>query len=188
MALAPLAAVADLLLRGVDTSHSTRTAKALDVASSAVRDAAGAVISEVTSTLTLNALHDTFLPLPGPVTAVTSATVNGVPVTAYENRGDGLHLSGGWSAGPIVVTFTHGLPEVPEDIVDLTCNLATAWLNHVAEGGGSTAGLESVRLDDDAEAYSDEFAGQVSPVFIPEVTRQWLRARFGGGVTVVETR
>jgi hypothetical protein len=85
------------------------------------------------------------------------------------------------------VTFTHGLAVVPADIVDLTCVLAKAWLDHVADGGTSTAGLKSVRIDDAAEGYTDEAAGQVSPVFIPEVTRRWLAARFSGGVAVVET-
>jgi hypothetical protein len=76
---------------------------------------------------------------------------------------------------------------VPADIVDLTAQLATAWLRHQSEGGGSTAGLTSARLDDAAETYSAESAGQVSPVYIPAVTRQWLAARFGGGAMVVET-
>lgn len=189
MALAPLAVTADLALRGVDTdSNPPRVAKALDVASAAVRDAAGAVISQVTSTLTMNALHDTFLPLPGPITDVSAATVNGAAVTSYVIEDGGLTLDGGWGAGDIEVTFTHGLAEVPEDLVDLTCNLAKAWLDHIAEGGGSTAGLTSVRVDDAAEGYTDESAGQVSPVFVPEVTRQWLVARFGGGATVVGAR
>lgn len=189
MALATLAAEADLLARGVDpATDSTKMQTALKVASAAVRDAAGAVIGAVTSTLTLNALHDTFLPLPGPITAVSSVTVNGAAVTAYTIEDGGLSLDGGWGAGDISVTFTHGLPTVPDDIVDLTCNLAIAWLNHAALGAGSTAGLESVRIDDAAESYTDEAAGQVSPVFIPAVTRAWLAARFGGGATVVQTR
>jgi hypothetical protein len=187
MAHAPLATEADLLARW-PLLDDAQTTTALAVASDLVRDAAGAVISATTSTLTFNAQHDTFLRLPGPVTAVTSVTVAGVDVTGYDIEADGLHYGRGWASGTIVITFTHGLPEVPADIVDLTCNLAKAWLDHVREGGGSTAGLTSVRLDDGAEGYSDESAGQVSPVFVPDVTRQWLRARFGGGAAVVGTR
>lgn len=185
MAHAPLATVADLSERGI---VDDRAATALAVASAAIREAADAVISEATSTLTLRARHETFLPLPGPITAVASVTLGGAAVTAHEIDGDGLYLGSGWGRGDIVVTFTHGLPEVPADIVDLTCNLAKAWLDHATEGGGSTAGLSSVRLDDAAESYTDEHAGQVSPVFIPEITRNWLRARFGGGAAVVGTR
>lgn len=188
MTLTPLATSADLLVRGFAGDSPEREEVALRVASAAVRDAANAVIGEVTSTLTLNALHDTFLPLPGPVTGITSVTVNGVAVTAYEVEPDGLTLNCGWGAGAIEVTFTHGLATVPDDVVDLTCTLAKSWLDHTDQGGGSTAGLKSVRLDDAAEGYTDEAAGQVSPVFIPEITRHWLAARFGGGATVVHTR
>ena len=185
-ALAPLATAADLSARGVTNPRATT---ALAVASAAVRDAAGAVISQTTSTLTLRGHGETFLTLPGPVTAVTAASIAGVEVTEFEIELDGLHLDRGWSHGEdIAVTFTHGLATVPADIVDLTCQLAIAWLNHTEAGGGSTAGLTSVRLDDAAESYSDEAAGQITPVFIPEVTRQHLRARFGTSAQVVGFR
>jgi hypothetical protein len=117
-----------------------------------------------------------------------SVMVDGTAVTDYRNLGNGLWRRCGWACEPVPVTVaaTFGLAEVPADIVDLTCQLAVGWLLHDAEGGGSMAGLKSVRLDDAAEAYSDESAGQVSPVFIPAVTRAWLAARFGGGVFVVE--
>lgn len=185
MALAPLATTADLSDRNITQGALD---VALKVASAAIREAADAVISQTESTLTFPARHDTLLPLPGPIAAVTSVTVAGVAITAYEIEPEGLYLARGWGGGDISVTFTHGLPAVPDDIVDLTCNLAKAWLDHAAGGGGSTAGLKSVRLDDAAEGYSDESAGQVSPVFIPEITRNHLRARFGGGAKVVATR
>jgi hypothetical protein len=158
-----------------------------------VRDAAGAAISEETSTVRVNAGWGNLLGLPGPVTAVASVSVDGTTLSAdaYEVLPNGLWRRCGWAMCgapvPVVVTYTHGLAAVPEDIVDLTCNLAKAWLDHVAAGSGSTAGLTSVRLDDAAEGYTDESAGQVSPVYIPEVTRNWLARRFGGGVEVVET-
>lgn len=185
MALDPLAQTTDLPTAWQGHADAAR---ALNIASSAIRDAAGAVISEVTSTLNLNALWDTFLPLPGPITAVTAVTVNGSAVDSYTIEDGGLYLCGGWSGGDISVTFTHGLAEVPADIVELTCDLAVAWLQHRATGGGSTAGLTSARIDDAAETYSAEAAGQVSPVFIPEATRRWLANRFGGGALVAGTR
>lgn len=188
MAHAPLAVAADLTARGVDVSNTARINTALAVASAAVREAADAVISEVESTLTLRGSCDTFLQLPGPVTAVSAVTLAGAVVTAHEVETDGLYLGSGWGRGDIVVTFTHGLAEVPADIVDLTCDLAKEWLDHQDDGGGSTAGRTSLKVDDFAEGYSDESAGQVSPVYVPELTRNWLRARFGGGATVVGTR
>lgn len=188
MALAPLAVAADLSARGVDISNSARINLALSIATSAIRDAAGAVISSIESTLTFGPLCESFLPLPGPITSVSEVTVNGVETTSYTIEDGGLRLDGGWAAGDISVTFTHGLPIVPEDIVDLTCQLAIAWLNHTAEGGGSTAGLTSAALDDARETYSDESAGQVSPAFVPEITRRWLATRFGGGAQVVSFR
>lgn len=188
MALAPLAVAADLSARGVDVSNASRITLALSVASAAVREAAGAVISEVESTLTFNPLYETFLPLPGPITGVSEVTVNGVATTSYTIEEGGLRLLSGWSAGEVVATFTHGLAVVPEDIVDLTCQLAITWLDHAATGGGSTAGLANVKLDDAAEGYTEEAAGQVSPLFIPQVTRTWLANRFGGGAQVVSFR
>jgi hypothetical protein len=53
MALAPLAEVASLEARGIDTSNTARLYELLDAASSAVRDAAGSAISRSTSTVTL---------------------------------------------------------------------------------------------------------------------------------------
>ena len=191
MALDPLAAAADLAARGIDVSDTARVAVALNVASAAIRDAAGVSIGEDTSTVVVNAGRGNLLGLPGPVTAVTSVTVDGDAVDAddYEVLPNGLWRHCGWGYVPLPVTvvYTHGLDPVPVDIVDLTCQLAIAWLNHTSAGGGSTAGLKTARLDDAAEGYTDEFAGQVSPVFIPEVTRNWLARRFGGGVEVVET-
>jgi len=190
MALAPLATVADLSDRGATTGALD---VALAVASDVVRDAAGCAISEETSTVVVNAGRGNILGLPGPVRSVALVSVEGAAVSAtdYETLPNGLWRHCGWSVCgrpvPVTVTYTHGLPEVPADIVDLTCQLAIAWLNHAAEGGGSTAGLESVKLDDAAESYSEESAGQVSPVYLPELTRQWLASRFGAGVAVVET-
>lgn len=185
MALEPLATMADLSDRGILDGHR---AAALKVASAAVREAADAVISQTVSTMTITARHDTHLPLPGPIAAVSSITIGGAAVTGFSIEPDGLTYYRGWGLGDVTVTFTHGLVEVPADIVDLTCNLAKAWLDHVAAGSGTTAGLKSVRLDDAAEDYDAESAGQVSPVYIPEITRRHLRARFGGGAKVVSTR
>lgn len=186
MALSPLASVADLADRKIYDSNATT---ALEVASSVIRDAAGVPISQTTATITTVAPTGRLLSLPGPVTEVTAVTLDGATVADWRNIGTGLWRACGWGCepAPVQVTATFGLADVPPDIVDLACNLAKAWLDHRGEGGGSTAGLSSVRIDDAAESYTDEAAGQVSPVFLPEATRRWLSARFSGGAFVVET-
>lgn len=191
MALAHLASAADLSLRYGALDGAVDVA--LSVASAAVRDAAGVAITEETSTVVVHGGPGRLLRLPGPVTSVASVTVDGdvLDVDSYVVMPEGLWRSGGWaSCGvPLAVTveFTHGLGSVPADVVDLTCQLAKSWLDHADAGGGSVAGLRSVKIDDAAESYTDEAAGQVSPVFIPAVTRNWLARRFGGGAVVVES-
>ncbi|WP_332644076.1 hypothetical protein [Aeromicrobium sp.] len=164
---------------------------ALDVASAAIREAAGNLIApSQTVTVSVTGAQLRLLALPRPVATITAVTIDGSAVTDYKALPEGLWRACGWGCVPTVVevSATFGLPEVPADITDLCVQLAVAWLLHRATGGGSTAGLKSVKLDDAAESYTDEAAGQVSPVFIPDSTRRWLAARFGGGgVTVVET-
>lgn len=183
MALTPLAAEADL-----PAGTTGDLARALKVASAAIRDAAGVPISEVTATVVVNAGSGHLLGLPGPITAVDTVLFDGTETTDFIAQPNGLWRGCGWghTPVPVTVTYTFGLAEVPDDIVDLTCQLALAWLQHQATGGGSTAGVSSARVDDAAETYTDEASGQVSPIFIPEVTRTWLARRFGGGVEVVE--
>lgn len=188
MTLPPLAEPTDLPSAWAEHADA---ATALDVASSAIRDAAEGPISQVTGTVTIDAPGGTKLSLPSPVRDITAVTLDGSPVTDYRSLGDGLWRRCGWGDdhAPVTVTATFGLPEAPPDIVQLCVDLAVAWLQHRTSGGGSTAGLSSARIDDADETYTDEAAGQITPVFIPEATRRWLSARFGGtgGVAVVET-
>ncbi len=187
MALTSLAALADLPSAWAADSDAQR---ALDVASSAIRDAAGAVIGpSQTSTITIRRPGcESLLRLPAPIVSVASVSVDGSAVTDYVLDDEGLYRCGGWAGDELEVTYTHGLAEVPADIVSMCTGLAVAWLLHRDGGGSSSPGVKSVKIDDGAEAYTDEAAGQVSPVFIPDVTRQWLRARFGSAVAVVSTR
>ena len=187
MALASLAAVADLPTARQEDPDAQ---KALDIASAAIRDAAGSAIGEVTGIVVVPAPSGRLLTLPGPVRDVTAVTADGQSITDYRNVGNGLWRACGWSCEPVEVSVaaTFGLGEIPPDVADMCVQLAVAWMLHRDEGGGSTAGLRSVRIDDAAESYTDEAAGQVSPVFIPDTTRTWLRARFGGGgAQVVES-
>lgn len=188
MALDPLAATSDLPSVWQDNDDADR---ALAVASAAIRAAAGCPISRITATVKTQATPANLLTLPGPVTSVSAVTYDddAVPADDYEVLPNGLWRHCGWGRTPVPVsvTCTFGLVDVPDDIIDLCTQLAVAWLEHRAAGGGSTAGLVAVSIDDAREQYTDEHAGQVSPVYIPKATRDWLKARFSGGAFVVVT-
>lgn len=187
MALDPLVTTGALLARTPDLTGNLTVA--LAAASAAVRDAARSTISQVASTVVVPAPTGSLLRLPGPVVSIDSIEVDGTVVTGWQTMPEGAWSLHGWGAvayAPVTVTYTHGLAEVPEDIVDLVCSLAAEWLRHQANGGGSVAGLESVKIDDAAESYTSEASGHVSPLFIPQIQRDELAARFGGGATVVE--
>lgn len=186
MTLAPLAEPTDLPTAWADHPDAQ---KAIDAASASIRDAAHGPISAFTGTITTDAPSGVKLSLPAPVREITAVTLDGSPVSDWRNLGDGLWRRHGWGHdhAPVAVTGTFGLATVPADIVQLCVDLAVAWLQHQTAGGGSTAGLKSVSIDDASESYTDEAASQVTPVFIPELTRDWLRARFGGGAYVVGT-
>jgi len=186
--LAPLATTADL---PAVWSGSDQAARALAVATDAIRDAAGVPITQMTSTVVIDGDHDVLLRLPGPIVrdSVTDVTIDGHPTTDYRVVAEGLWRRHGWTRhgepAPVEMTFTFGLPVVPADVGDLCVQLAVAWLQHDAAGGGSNAGVQMVRIDDAQEQYTAEGASAVSPVFIPAATRQWLRARFNAGAAVV---
>lgn len=166
---------------------------ALNVVSTKIREAARNAISELTSTMTVTRpTDDELLRLPGPVTAVSAVASAAGTVPSYDVDVEGIWTKDGssWaSLGPLTVTFTHGYDPVPADIIDMACSLALEWLKHQKAGGGSTAGLSSVSIDDAREAYTAEAAGQVTPVFIPQITKDELARRFGGaGATAVGGR
>lgn len=198
MALAPLATVADLTARGL-TIHEAEEAPVnvyLDVASTIVRQAAGCPISQTTSTVTLEGDASPWLSLPGvPVTSVASVVWDSDTVTDWKLRSSRLWRAAGWShrceACEITVTYTHGLPTVPSDIVDLVCRLAAASLVAYRQSGetGENLGSRQViqeRIGDYSATYSN--TPQVSEQELPTYLRDQLRARFGGGVTVVKSR
>lgn len=190
MTFAPLADAANLPASWTD---NTKRAKAVAIASSAIRDAAGVPITRETATVVLDGDGSPLLRLPGPIVrdSVTGVTVDGTAPSAYRVVAEGLWRSEGWSnclgePVPVQVTFTFGLPEVPEDIADLCLQLAITWLEHDAAGGGGVSGVQSARIDDGMEAYTAERSGAVSPVYVPEATARWLRSRFNAaGATVV---
>jgi len=166
----------------------------LDVASAAVRDAAGCAISEATDTVTVDGGPGRLLRLPGPpITAVTTVLIGGVQVTDWVLRrsASGLWRACGWQTGAmmseVTVTYTHGYATVPADIVDLVCRIAAAALvayRSAPDGSGLAAGdVRSERIGDYSVTYGD--AGLITEMELPDYLRQRLSARFGGGAGVV---
>ncbi|MGX1512233.1 hypothetical protein [Streptomyces collinus] len=197
MALAPLATTADLEARGltIDPSEAAVVGVYLGVASAAVREAAGAVISRTTSTLTLEGPAGQWLTLPSPpIVSVASVSIDGRPVTDWRLRSERLWRAAGWSGcepSEVEVTQIHGLAEVPVDIVDLVCRMtAAALVAYRSEDGGEglAAGKEvtSERLGDWSVTYGSD--GRISEMELTQFWRDRLAARFGSSVTALRSR
>ena len=197
MALDPLATMADLAALGltVDDTETAIVERYLATASTAVRQAAGTPISQTTSTVALEGEADQRLRLPGPpVTAVAEVLIDGDAVTDWRLRSNRLWRFGGWTAsdGPseVTVTYTHGLPEVPADIVDLVGRLvAGALASYRADDGGASLGTQVVtseRIGDYAVTYGGD--GLATDMELPAYLRDRLAARFGGGIQVMRSR
>ena len=200
MALPPLATTDDLDARTITWDDQTLAETYLGVASAAVRDAAGVPISQTTSTVNLFGDGGQWLRLPGPpVVSVASVVLDGDTLTAGEDWAlvDGfLFRLCGWTVDgpmpkPAVVTYTHGLPEDPADVVDLVCRMAGSAIL-LAEGSEGGSGLAvdrivSERLGDYAVTY-DKASG-TTEMELAQFTRDRLRARFGGtSAAMVGTR
>lgn len=190
MALAPLATTADLTARGIDITDASRATALLASASSAVRDAAGVPISKVTSTIELDGGRGQWLALPvSPVRTVSSVKVDDVEVSDYRLRSGALWRACGWltDCGPssIEVTVAHGLDDVPADIVDLVCSLVAAGMAAAGEGYDPKRSLAYESIDDYRYGMRQGDDEIVSPMILPDRTREWLRVRFGGGGVAV---
>ncbi|MFI2367300.1 hypothetical protein [Streptomyces sp. NPDC018833] len=198
MALDPLAAVADLEARGltIDPSESALVAVYLDVASQAVREAAGVPISETTSTVTLEGEHGQWLRLPGlPVSSVATVELDGEAVTDWRLRSGMLWRAAGWTNcdGPseVEVTYTHGLLVVQSDIVDLVCRMVAAALTayrslETGEALSADKVVTSERIGDYAVTFAND--GRVTEMDLPQYWRERLAARFGGGISSARSR
>lgn len=198
MALAALATLADLANRGLTVEPGEETTVAttyLDVASTAVREAAGVPISQGTSTVALDGPVSQWLTLPGPpIISVASVAIDGEAITDWRLRAHRLWRPAGWSPGcgpsDVEVVQTHGLDPVPSDIVDLVCRItATALADYRAdpEGAGLAAGdIRAERIGDYSVTYGD--SGLITTMELPDYLRERLAARFGGGATLVTFR
>lgn len=189
MALTPLATATDLLDRGVDVTEAAAVNAALLSASAAVRDAAGQAISQVTSTIQVPVPQGQWLDLPvTPVTAVAAVVdESAVAVTGWKLLGGRLWRSAGWGwtcePAELTVTLTHGLSAVPDDIVQLVCDLAAAQL--LADEPHDHR-VTSEAIDDSRTSWAE--GAPVSITELPERTRLMLARRFGGGAYVTGSR
>lgn len=186
-----LASTSDLSARNISVPAGVDANAILDAASSAVRDAAGCPISQATSTVTLVVDDACEIGLPaGPVSSVASVTLNGSPIVGWTKVGDTIYLPPRWTDTlPVEVTvvYTHGLPIVPADIVDLVCAMAAMAFKDAASGDYGTGSLVTrVQLGDFGESYARP-AGQDSPsrLAVPKSLRDALRARFGAGAATI---
>lgn len=195
MTLAPLATVADLVARGVTVAESETPVVTtyFEVASALVRTAAGTPITTTTSTIELEGDHDNRLKLPGnPITGVQSVTIDGEPVTDWKLASGALWRSLGWRAikwssygwradlepSTVAVTYTHGLPSAPADIVDMVCRLVGQALVAFRAGDPFPRLVTSERIGDYQVAYSSAETGTLT---LSQVQRDYLAARFGTG-------
>ncbi|MFD6874528.1 MULTISPECIES: hypothetical protein [unclassified Streptomyces] len=197
MPLLPLATVEDLSRRGLAVADGEGfiVDTYLDVASASLRDAAGCPVSQTTSTVTVEGEVGQWLRLPGPpVTAVTAVKLDGVAITDWRLRSGMLWRAAGWTGleepSEVEVTYTHGLPTVPADIVDLVCRMVAAALaayRSEPDGLGLAArDVRSERIGDYAVTYGD--SGLITEMQLPDYLIERLATRFGGGVGVVRTR
>lgn len=196
MALASLATVADLSVRGVDTSDVAAITELLAAASSAVREAAGVAITRATTTVTLWTTPTRRIDLPGPpVVSVDSVVLDGTTLTVdtdYVLRGHALWRVNcttwqyiGDPPSELVVTYTHGLAEVPADIVDLVCSLVAAGVSRAADGYDPHVGETYESIDDSRTGFAIGADAVASVMELPDRTRRWLARRFGGSSVVV---
>ncbi len=113
--------------------------------------------------------------------------------TDYVVRGNALWRVGqkwqseGATPGAVEVTFTHGLAEVPADIVDLVCSLVAGGLSAAAGAYDPNRNLAYESIDDYRRGFRQGDDEVVNPMLLPAPTRAWLRSRFGGGAAVVGT-
>jgi hypothetical protein len=191
--LAALATTDDLDVRTITWDDQALAETYLAVASAAVRDAAGVPISRVTSTVSLYGDGGQWLRLPGPpVVSVASAVLDAETLTDYALVQGFLFRQRGWTVcGPLpkpaVITYTHGLADVPADIVDLVCRMtASALVAATSEADGSGLAVNRIvseRLGDYAVTY-DKASG-ATEMELAQMTRDRLRARFGGGAAAM---
>lgn len=193
MAFDPLATAADLADRNIGIPDGVNVDAVLASVSAAIRDAAGCAITQATSTVVLVVSEYCEFTLPaGPVASVASVQSGGHEVTGWVKVGDTILMPAGWTyclPVEVTVTYTHGYPVIPADIVDLACGMASMAFEATGGSYGATGRSTYIKLGDYGEGFANPAGTEsASPVAIPASVRSTLRARFGTGVAVVAVR
>ena len=183
----PLVTVADLQAYKVEIEDEGLAELTATAVSAGIRDAAGAPITKVTSTIKTYGNPSPFLDLPGgPLHSVEEVTRDGSTVEDFKLRDGKVWRKAGWGdiENDIEVTFTHGWDPVPADVVKLAVNLTAAGLNEAQseEGLASRRGLVSRQESIDDYSLQESYVRGEDEVVdlteIPDRTREWLRQRF----------
>ena len=154
MPLAPLATPADVedrLGRDLTAEESLRLLALLEGASAAFRIAAGGQqIAEATSTARLKVRNGKVRLPQRPVSTVSAVVdTNGNAVSFDYVMGDtvtvAVQVPDAWAWEPyrnglqaVDVTYTHGFAEVPDDVVEVVCQMAARALGRPADQSGVT--------------------------------------------------
>lgn len=179
----------------VQDNEMPRINRLIESASEAITTAAGCPIVKTRSTITLLGGRERLLNLPGtPIREVHSVLIDGVelPTGKYRVASAGIYHPGGWAHNrelpEITIDYTHGFDTVPADIAALAASMVIAGLIAAREGGWElhNGNISSIRIDDyqESRATSGEGVESVTPMSLPDRTRQWLSTRFGGGAVV----
>jgi hypothetical protein len=109
--------------------------------------------------------------------------VDGEAVTDYRLLGGSLVRPCGFrESAPVTVTYTHGLPTVPADVVDLVCRLVGQELAALRSGETASRAISSERIGDYSVTYADTETGTM---VLSDFQCNRLAARFGNGAGVV---
>lgn len=154
--MANLASVADAERLGYTLPPDLAEAL-LARASARLRRAAGQQISRTETTIRLRADSRGLVRLPAPPVVEVAAVVAAVEDGGAELDGwvwDGRDRVCGLT-GDVVVTYTHGLDPIPDELLDLVCQVA-ARLAQEPDSGGMAAGVRSESIDDYSVTYAQE--------------------------------
>lgn len=123
MALDPLATLSDLGARlGLDLTGDARATALLADVSAKVRGHTGRTFTLIEDDEAVVGVCGGVATLPnGPVTAVSTVTVDGTEVTFTWTTGRRVYDIDGIAA---TVTYSHGYAEVPDEIVAVVCQIA----------------------------------------------------------------
>lgn len=154
-AVGPLASVADVALRHpageLTVAQEARAAVLLEDASALVRDYLEQTVSYVEADQVALTLQGSMITLPerpvGEVTAIATIDGTELPTGAWSWNGlDRVSVDPGYLASTLLVTYSHGLAEVPAGITARVCLMVNRVLTAptATEGlGGETIGQYS---------------------------------------------